>query len=124
MKSRCSDANNPTFANYGARGITVCDEWNDSFIKFQMWAHDNGYDEKLTIDMIDNNKGYYPENCRWVDATVQANNRRSSRYIVVNGVSKSLAEWADYLGYSRSIFHARAKLYNTTVEEQVRKLVN
>lgn len=123
MKTRCNDVNNSTYKNYGLRGITICDEWSSSFEAFRDWAMSHGYDDSLSIDRIDNNDGYYPENCRWVDARTQANNRRSSRYVTVDGVTRSLAEWSDLMGYSRSIFHARAIRYNTTVEDQVVKLV-
>lgn len=124
MKTRCYDQNNESYVNYGARGITMCDEWRTDFASFRDWALSNGYSEILTIDRADNDGNYCPENCRWVDAKVQANNRRSSKYVSVGGKSMSLAAWADLLGYSRSIFHARAKLYHTTVEEQVRILAS
>ena len=102
----------------------MCDEWKNDYLSFKEWALNNGYRDDLTIDRIDVNGNYCPENCRWADAKVQANNRRSSKYVEVDGVSKSLAQWADDLGYSRSIFHARAKLYGTTVEEQVKILAS
>lgn len=119
IKTRCYDVNNTNYQRYGQRGIAMCDEWRDSFDAFKGWAVSHGYADNLTIDRIDNHGGYCPENCRWTDSKTQANNRRSSRYVTVDGISKSLAAWADDLGYSRSIFHARAKLYGTTVEEQV-----
>lgn len=124
MKSRCYDACNESYRRYGARGITMCDTWKDSFPAFMNWALKNGYSDTLTIDRIDDNGIYSPENCRWTDAKTQANNRRSSRYVTVDGRSQSLAAWADELNVSRSLFHARAKYHNTTVDEQVAIIFN
>ena len=81
MNQRCSNPNNDDYKDYGGRGITVCEEWQHSFPAFHTWATANGYDEnapyqECTIDRIDNNKGYFPDNCRWVSQMVQIQNRR------------------------------------------------
>jgi hypothetical protein len=85
MKGRCSNPRHQAYKHYGERGITVCDEWKNSFISFCEWAYANGYDEnaergKCTLDRIDNNGNYEPSNCRWVSMAVQTSNRRSWKW--------------------------------------------
>ena len=81
MNQRCFKTTHKFYKDYGGRGITVCDAWRNSFEAFRNWAKANGYDEmaprgQCTLDRIDNDKGYSPDNCRWVDMKVQATNRR------------------------------------------------
>lgn len=100
MKERCSNPNTKDFALYGGRGICVCPEWagEDGFQNFFDWSMKNGYRDDLTIDRINVNGNYEPSNCRWASATQQANNRRSSRLISIDGETKTLAEWCKQYG--------------------------
>lgn len=94
MKNRCFKENIPLYERYGARGIRVCDEWIATFEPLRDWALANGYSDSLTIDRIDNAGNYCPENCRWVDCTVQAQNTRRNVYLTVFGETKCISEWA------------------------------
>ena len=76
MKQRCNNPNNHSFQGYGGRGIRVCEEWLNDFAAFQTWALAHGYADDLTIDRIDNYKGYSPDNCQWITIQEQQHHRR------------------------------------------------
>lgn len=97
MKERCYNKNNHNYLRYGGRGITVCEEWKNSFKEFSEWAFLNGYQEELSIDRIDNNGNYCPNNCRWVDKKTQNNNRNVSFMITYNGKTQNLSSWCEEL---------------------------
>lgn len=98
IKARCLNPNHKNYLLYGGRGITICDEWCNSFESFESWAKTNGYSQGLTIDRIDNDSGYSPNNCRIVDRKAQANHRRNNRLLTINGETHNIKWWADYAG--------------------------
>lgn len=105
MKGRCSNGNK----NYGGRGIKICEKWEKSFIDFYNWAIENGYNESLTIDRVNVDGDYCPENCRWATAKEQANNKRVNVKIEFNGKSHTVSEWAKILDIKRSTLEKRLK---------------
>ena len=107
IKRRCYNKNSTYYEEYGGRGITMCDGWRDHYEAFRDWAHASGYTDKLTIDRIDNDEGYSPENCRCVDCVAQANNRRSNINITYNGETHTLTEWADIVGVNPKTMFSR-----------------
>lgn len=107
MKTRCHTPTAWEYKNYGARGIIICDEWRNDFKAFYDWSMSHGYTDELTIDRIDNNGNYYPENCRWVTRTIQNRNQRNSRYLTFKGQTKHLFDWADELGINRNTLASR-----------------
>lgn len=107
MRKRCQSPKDKEYKHYGGRGITVCDEWNKYFITFAEWAIDNGYKDGLTIDRIDNNKGYYPENCRWVDRLTQGNNKRNNRKLTLNGITHNVSQWSRITGLKENCIRGR-----------------
>ena len=105
MKQRCTNPNERAFKYYGARGIIVCQEWMNSFEVFRDWAVSHGYADNLTIDRIDANGNYCPENCRWITIQEQQRNKRDNVRITFNGQVKTVAEWAKEFGcYNSSVY--------------------
>lgn len=109
MISRCYYPTNNRFNIYGARGIVVCDEWKNDKTKFFEWAFKNGYSEKLTIDRIDPNGNYCPENCRWVDYSAQANNKTNNHRETINGETHTIAEWSRISGIAQATIGNRLR---------------
>ena len=107
MKSRCYNENNKSYDDYGARGIKVCNEWKESFESFKKWSLNNGYSKELSIDRIDNNGNYDPNNCRWVNRKIQGKNKRNNIYITINGETKGISEWAKHYGFDIELIYTR-----------------
>lgn len=110
MKDRCYSTKNRNYKNYGGRGISICDEWRESFQSFYEWATDNGYQIGLQIDRIDNNGNYEPGNCRWATRTEQARNKRTNTVITFHGATKCLKEWAEITGISWETIRKRLRM--------------
>jgi hypothetical protein len=97
MKSRCNNSKLSIYKIYGGRGITVCDEWAKDFMNFYNWSMANGYQDNLTIDRIDNDKGYSPDNCRWVTMREQQNNRKNNRKIMYENKEYTVSKLSEKL---------------------------
>ncbi len=124
MRQRCYNSNNSAYYNYGGRGIKVCKEWDD-FAVFREWALLNGYDEKAkknecTLDRINVNLSYSPDNCRWVSAKIQGINKRNTVYVTYKGITLSLSEWAEKLNIKYPTLWRRYKYYHMTGDKLFR----
>lgn len=106
MMDRCYRKNAANYKYYGGRGITVCLEWHDPNI-FKIWAESSGYRKGLTIDRLDADGNYCPENCKWSTQKQQCNNRRNTVFIEYNGETHSISEWADIFGINHSTLKNR-----------------
>lgn len=127
MRRRCYNKNCKEYKNYGARGIQVCDEWRDpcnGLLKFTEWAIKNGYSDDLTIDRIDNNKGYFPNNCRWVTRKVQSNNKSNNHYVTYKGCTKTLKRWCEDLDLNYRSVKTRLNNCGWTVEQAFENVGN
>ena len=107
MINRCYKTQDPAYAHYGGRGISVCAPWKNNYHEFKNWALNNGYSDSLTIDRIDNNGNYEPNNCRWADRYVQGNNTSRNRFIDYGDESLTLSQWACRLGITPSALKTR-----------------
>lgn len=127
MKQRCCNPNNPRYSNYGGRGITIYDGWlgKSGFENFYNWSIANGYSDELTIDRIKNEKGYYPDNCRWVTNEIQRNNQRKTVWIEISGYRKNLKQWTNFMGWEYGKYSARyrrgACIFNEDEMEQIKE---
>lgn len=117
MKDRCNNPRKDTYPYYGGRGIKVCAEWINNFKAFYDWSMANGYKEGLTLDRINTDGDYEPNNCRWITTKEQANNRRSNRYITFNGESHTLAEWSVITGISDYNIWQRIERLHWSIEK-------
>lgn len=110
MRERCESASHMHYENYGGRGISVCEEWNHDFVAFRDWAMSHGYQDGLTIDRIDVDGDYCPENCRWASVKEQQNNKRSNHIMRLNGVEHTISEWSEILGIKKTTIKERLNI--------------
>lgn len=118
IKKRCYNENNKTYRWYGAKGIKICDEWMDNPSSFEEWALNNGYADDLTIDRIDANRNYCPENCRWISREENSKHTSITNFIDVDGEIHSGKDWARLLGFGKNIINKYIRKYGleNTVE--------
>lgn len=122
IKGRCYTITDDAYELYGGRGIKMCDEWHYDYGSFREWALNNGYDEtahshQCTLDRIDPNGNYCPENCRWADPEVQQNNKRTNFIIEYCGEERTLAQWSKILDVDMIVLWSRLRKYKWTVEK-------
>ena len=104
MVRRCTDQRIEAYKNYGGRGITVCDRW----MVFENFVEDMGFpDRGMTLERIDNDKGYSKENCCWAPRKTQSRNKRTNRMIEHNGKTQCVSDWEDELGFTRGVLRNR-----------------
>lgn len=122
IRYRCEYKKNDHYADYGGRGIRVCEEWHgdDGFNAFYKWAVGSGYEDGLSIDRIDVNGNYEPSNCRWVSQKEQCNNKRNNVLLTVNGETHTQTEWAEITGISPDLIHARITKLGWRVEKALK----
>lgn len=123
MNQRCYNPKNHKYRRYGERGIKVCNEWVETnpkgFYNFNSWALNNNYKLGLTIDRIDNNKGYSPDNCRWVNNQQQSRNKCTNIVFEYNKEKHCLKEWCEILNLPYNTIFNRIKRYNYSFEEAI-----
>lgn len=122
MKKRCYSPFNRSYQHYGAKGITICDEWLNDKWAFYKWAIENGYKDGLQIDRIDNSKGYSPDNCRWLTHKEQQNNKTNNRYVDYQGKRYTVSELADYLNLPYEVLRKRlnSKTHKVPIDAPVK----
>lgn len=121
IKKRCLNKTSSDYHNYGGRGISICNEWKNSFESFYKWAIKSGYSNNLTIDRIDNSGDYCPENCRWVSRQIQCNNTRRNHFITYNGETHTLSDWCKILGLNYYTVRRRFHTGCTSAEKILSK---
>ena len=119
MRARCSNPNLHDYPNYGGRGIKVCEEWKNSFEAFRDWAYKNGYNDELSLDRMDVNGDYCPENCKWATREEQQRNKQKTERYEYKGNLVTLAEIAEDCGVRYGTLYQRIKYYGLSLEEAI-----
>jgi hypothetical protein len=107
MKQRCNNIKGLSYKYYGGKGIVICSDWLNSFLRFKEWSINNGYSPNKSIDRIDPNGNYEPENCRWVEFEKQQNNKLNSFFLTIGGETKTIAEWAKYNKINKQTLYSK-----------------
>lgn len=125
MRDRCINPSSSAYEYYGGRGIYVCDEWigNDGFQRFSEWATNNGYADTLTIERIDVNSGYAPDNCKWITRAEQMRNRTNTHWVHYSGETYTLSEASKKFGFDRATIRKHEKKHNGDSEKAMRELI-
>lgn len=121
IKQRCYNKNNPSYKNYGERGIVMCDLWKNNFMSFYNWSIENGYKKNLTIDRIDVEDNYCPENCRWVDRKCQSRNKRGNVFYDFCGKKMTLPEICEITNKNYKNVYKRVKKYGWRLEDAIKR---
>jgi hypothetical protein len=108
MKQRCSNPNVISYKYYGAKGVSVCEEWQN-FTNFCAWALANGYEDNLTLDRKNSSGNYEPSNCRWATNKEQQNNTSYNRLITLHGETHNITQWADIIGVPKTTLYNRMR---------------
>lgn len=124
IKNRCYCPTSADYKDYGARGISVCDEWKDDFVEFLYWSLKNGWQKGLTIERKDFNGNYEPDNCEWIPMNQQSKNRRTCNFVTYKGEIHTIAEWSRITGIARKTLELRLRSKNFTMDEVFEKPVN
>lgn len=121
MKNRCNNPKNKSFKYYGGRGISVCKEWSDDFQAFCDWAMKHGYRDDLTIERVDVNGNYEPNNCKWIEFKEQGKNTRRNHFVEIDGQVLCVMDWCRKIGMGKSNAYVHAKQQGLTIEEYLTK---
>lgn len=129
IKDRCNNQNSPQYKWYGGRGIKVCEEWNNDYLAFREWAYSHGYDDsaikyQCTIDRLDTNGNYSPDNCAWRTQKQQCNNTRSNHKITYNGETHTIQEWSEITGIRKDTLRRRIVIYGWPIERALTEKTN
>ena len=119
MKKRCESEKDISYKYYGKRGIKVCPDWEDDFMSFYYWAIEHGYSKGLSLDRINNDGDYSPQNCRWIPLKEQNSHKRNNHLLTYNGETMTLTQWAKRIGISKTTLAWRIKESKWSVEKAI-----